>query len=99
MDQENYAYYRQENLPVFAFSSQAKGFFSKLLSGGEAALSLKTKERFLTEQNLQTAERVKRLCQETGLSPTGAALHYIIDNPLPTAALWAALPFPSFGIP
>lgn len=37
MDQENYAYYRQENLPVFAFSSQAKGFFSKLLSGGEAA--------------------------------------------------------------
>lgn len=87
MDKENYQFYLQHNLPVFSFSSQAKGFFSKLLFGGEAALSAKTRERFYTPDNLATAERVKSICYNTGLSATGAALHYITDNLLPAAAI------------
>lgn len=87
MDKENYQFYLQHKLPVFAFSSQAKGFFSKLLSGGEATLSAKTRERFYTSKNLATAERVKAICHDTGLSATGVALHYITDNPVPAAAI------------
>ena len=58
-----------------------------MLFGGEAALSAKTRERFYTPDNLATAERVKSICYNTGLSATGAALHYITDNLLPAAAI------------
>lgn len=53
--------YDRGNIPVFAFSSQAKGFFEKYAEGN---LSPKAKERYLNDGSLKTfkliAERAER---------------------------------------
>ena len=46
MDENEYGYYVHKNLPVFAYASQAQGFFSKVANGGLEALSDKTRKRF-----------------------------------------------------
>lgn len=51
MDPASFSYYREKNLPVVAFSSQAKGFFSKLEQAGESGLSPKAKERYWSKEN------------------------------------------------
>lgn len=68
MDRESFAYYKQNNLPVVAYSSQAKGFFSKMAETGEGALSDKAKKRYLNEENLMTLEVLKKLSREHGAS-------------------------------
>lgn len=82
MDDESLAWYRTQKIPVFAFSSQAKGFFSKLLASGEQNLSEKSKHRFLSAENLLRAQRVGRICDETGMSPAAVTVGYV-TNALP----------------
>lgn len=53
MDKVSFAQYKEMNLPVVAYSSQAKGFFSKMAEKGESALSEKAKKRYLCEENLK----------------------------------------------
>ncbi len=53
MNQREYAYYAKHHMPVFAYASQAKGFFSKLDAGGLQALGLKARTRYLSEDNLK----------------------------------------------
>lgn len=47
--------YDKGDLPVFAFSSQAKGFFEKYAAN---TLSGKAKERYLNEESVKTFERI-----------------------------------------
>ena len=47
--------YENDTLPVFAFSSQAKGFFEKYAAG---TLEGKAKERYLNEKSLKTFEMI-----------------------------------------
>ncbi len=47
--------YDKGDLPVFAFSSQAKGFFEKYAAN---ALSEKAKERYLNEESIKTFEKI-----------------------------------------
>ena len=68
MDKESFKYYRENNIPVVAYSSQAKGFFSKMAEIGESALSDKAKMRYLNEENLKTLEVLKRLSEEHSVS-------------------------------
>lgn len=85
MNAEEYGYYTGIRRPVFAFSSQAKGFFSKYLAG--APLNPKLRERYATPENVAAAERVRVVADKYGLNPTAVALHYILDNPLPACAI------------
>jgi len=66
-----YAYYRSKELPLVAFSSQAKGFFSKMASGGEDALSPKAKERYLSEENRKKAKLLKEMAEARSCSVAG----------------------------
>ncbi len=68
MEPEQYAYYQRENLPVVAYSSQAKGFFSKMAEQGEEALSQKARDRYLCEENLQKLAVMKELAQKYSCS-------------------------------
>ncbi len=68
MDRESFKYYKENNIPVVAYSSQAKGFFSKMAQIGESALSDKAKMRYLNEENLKTLEVLKRLSKEHSVS-------------------------------
>lgn len=64
MDADEFAFYKNNPMPVVAYSSQAKGFFSKMAEQGESALSEKAKKRYLCEENLRRLELIKQLSVE-----------------------------------
>lgn len=69
--------YEENPLPVFAFSSQAKGFFEKYRQG---ALSEKAKARYLTAESLATYERILQRTGITGETISAAALRMLIEE-------------------
>jgi len=68
MDSDEFEFYKKNNLPVVAYSSQAKGFFSKMAEHGENALSEKAKKRYLCEENINRLEVLKRLSEKYNAS-------------------------------
>ena len=68
MDSVEFEFYKNTNMPVVAYSSQAKGFFSKMAEQGEYALSEKAKKRYLCEENLNRLEVLKRLSEKYNAS-------------------------------
>jgi aryl-alcohol dehydrogenase-like predicted oxidoreductase len=61
MDKKEFAYYKENSMPVVAYSSQAKGFFSKLATQGDSGLSEKAKLRYMCDLNIKKAEVIKEL--------------------------------------
>lgn len=86
MNEEEYNWYKETEFPIMAFSSQAKGYYSKILSG--ATLSQKCKDRYGTEENLKKAERVLKIAKERGISPAAAAILYVSSNPINSVAVF-----------
>ena len=84
MDSQTYAMHVRENLPCVCFSSQAKGFLSKMDQGGEAILPDKARRRYLCEENLAVFERCRALSAQTGLSVNAIALAWLTSQPFPT---------------
>ncbi len=64
MTRNEFEYYKEKNMPVAAYASQAKGFFSKMASGGEEILSPKAKGRYLCPENLKILESIKKLSEK-----------------------------------
>ena len=83
MTKESKLWYAKNNFPVFAFSSQAKGFFSK----GIENLSAKSKKRFLNDHNIKLFDRVNNLAKQKALSATAIAIAYVTSQSFPTVAL------------
>lgn len=81
MNDGEYDYFKKTKLNVFAYASQAKGFFSKLEAGGRENLSEKARVRYLNEQSLKRYEIIKRIAEETGHSVGEVAIGVIADNP------------------
>ncbi len=82
MNEKRFADYDAKGMPVMAFSPQAKGFFSKYAAG--ASYSQKVIDRFLSDENLARAQRVKELSQQMGVSAAAITLAYITSS-LPQA--------------
>ena len=87
MNEEEYAYYATGAMPVFAFSSQAKGFFIRGAGGGVDSNNQKALARFKTPENLLRLERVKALAREKGMTPAEITLGFITSHAFPAAAL------------
>lgn len=68
MNHEHYLYCRDNGISVMAFASQAKGFFSKYIAGGEDALSPKARERYLSSDNISKAWYIKELMKKYNTS-------------------------------
>lgn len=68
MDKDEFSYYKNAGLPVVAYSSQAKGFFSKVAEQGVDALSEKAKKRYLCPENLDKTEFMKELSKKYNCS-------------------------------
>lgn len=77
LEGEEKAKYDKSHFPVFAFSSQAKGFFEKYSQG---TLSEKAKERYLNDNTLKTYERIKKSAQESGNTISYTALSMLIEQ-------------------
>lgn len=87
MDEHEYSWYLKESFPVFAYSSQAKGFFARASAKGLKAINQKAYSRFCTPENIARLERVKRYANENELTPSAVALGYIICNRVPATAI------------
>lgn len=87
MDRRSLDWYRREGMPVFAFSSQAKGLFSKAIAHGIDGLSEKSRTRFLSDANRERIDRVRELADQTGLSPAAIAIGYITSEMPPSVAI------------
>jgi aryl-alcohol dehydrogenase-like predicted oxidoreductase len=80
MDDRSIQWYRDAQMPVLAFSSQGKGFFSKLIEHGIDGLSEKSRNRFLSQKNIARAERVKIISSEEQVSPAAVTVAYIVNE-------------------
>lgn len=87
MDAETYRMHLETGMALVPFSSQAKGFFTKIFELGEEGLSPKARRRFYYPENLAIYERVLALREETGLSVGAIALAYLTCQPFPTFPL------------
>lgn len=79
MDDVEFDFYSKTKIPVFAYSPQAKGFFTKYNDGVEN-LSAKAKSRYLTDENLKTYDKIKKISAETGVSISAIVLAYITSQ-------------------
>ena len=87
MNDTEYDWYLKNQFPVMAFSSQAKGLFSKAIENGLDSLNQKITSRFLSARNLKKIEWVREYCNKHSVSPATAVLSYINSNPVPAAAI------------
>ncbi|MCH3907065.1 MAG: aldo/keto reductase [Sphaerochaeta sp.] len=82
LTKEEEAWYAKSGMPVLGFASQAKGIFSKLLSGQEDKISARARERFLSPENLALVPKVKKLCEKYDASPAAVTLAYLLSKPV-----------------
>lgn len=80
MDDGSLRWYRNHGMPVLAYASQGKGFFSKLIENGLDGLSEKSRNRFLSQENLARAERVKVVAAEEHVSAAAVTVGYIVNE-------------------
>ena len=87
MTREEYQWYKENQFPVFCYSSQSKGFFSKVIAQGVEGLGEKVRSRFLTQENLEKLQLVREASQKLGITPAAAVLLYLTHNQVPAAAI------------
>jgi len=87
MDDNSYHWHISHKMPVMAFSSQAKGFFSKLYLYGESGLNQKARQRFLYRENFEIYQQAVKVAKEKKCSITEVVLGYITNNKLVSSAI------------
>lgn len=75
-----YAFYKERKLPVFAYASQAHGFFGKLQTEGIEKLPEGMKDEYLNQYNLELFERLKKAALDYGCSVSQMAMAALIQR-------------------
>ncbi|NOK61646.1 MAG: oxidoreductase [Chloroflexi bacterium AL-W] len=85
-DAESRTWLTRTQLPLMAWSSQARGFFT-----GRAHPDNQTDQELVrcwySDENFQRLERATQLAQELGVTPNAIALAYVLHQPFPSFAL------------
>lgn len=84
MDEEGLELHRQTGIAAIPYSSQAKGFFTKLSISGLEGLSDDIKEVYYNDENMQRFKRAKKVAEEMAISINQVALAYLISQPFTT---------------
>jgi aryl-alcohol dehydrogenase-like predicted oxidoreductase len=79
--------YYNMKMPVLAWSALANGVITKVINEGENSLKERIKNKFYNNATKNKIELVRKVMQETGLTPTQITLGYITNNSLPGAAI------------
>jgi predicted dehydrogenase/aryl-alcohol dehydrogenase-like predicted oxidoreductase len=88
-DTDSRAWYKQQQLPLFAWSSQATGFFTGRYRPADRttpALAAIVRTWF-NDGNFQRLARAQALAHEKGVTAAQIALAYVLNQPFPTFAL------------
>src|SRR6202011_1743701 len=81
MDDEAEEFYATAGLSVHAFTSQARGFFTKAAASGLDALSPKLRRDFENPVTLARLERAQKLARDLGTTGTALVLASITSRP------------------
>jgi aryl-alcohol dehydrogenase-like predicted oxidoreductase len=84
-DPQSRGWFTTSQMPLFAWSSQARGFFVRgnpdYTEDGELVRC------WYSDDNFRRLERVQQIAKERGVSPINIALAYVLNQPFPTYAL------------
>lgn len=94
-EEEARKWYLNSGLPVFAYSSLARGFFSGRLSSKNIAGTRENLDQFCRkaycyDQNYRRLGRVEALAEKMNLSVAETALAYVLNHPLKINAIVGA---------
>jgi aryl-alcohol dehydrogenase-like predicted oxidoreductase len=93
---EDLKYYAKTRMPILAWSSQCRGFFSKEPIVDMAYLAEVIRVYYTTE-NLSRRERLFALAKERNVDPSALAVAYVTSLPLSTIALVGPLSVADLG--
>jgi aryl-alcohol dehydrogenase-like predicted oxidoreductase len=85
-DAESRAWLRRTQLPILAWSSQARGFFTER-SSPENLSDAEMVNSWYAEDNFRRKARAEELAARRGVAPILIALAYVLCQPFPTFAL------------
>ena len=85
-DPASKAWYTEHQLPLFAWSSQAMGFFTGRHHPDDRSNDLVARTWY-SDDNWQRYERAQELGRRKGVAATQIAVAYVLSQPFPTFAL------------
>lgn len=85
-DESSKRWLSEENIPVFAWASQARGFFARADRNDTSDPELV--RCFYTDENFERLDRCRSLAADLGVMPTAIALAYVLHQEFPTFALF-----------
>ncbi len=85
-DQASRAWLAQHQIPLLAWSSQARGFFTERAHPDKRE-DTELVRCWYSEDNFQRKARVEELAKKRGVRPINIALAYVLCQPFPTFAL------------
>ncbi len=84
MDDEAIAFHNRTKMSVIPYSSQAKGFFSKIERFGHEGLSEGDQKVYFSDLNSRRLLRVQALAKKYAVSVNDIALSYLLSQPFVT---------------
>lgn len=87
MNMWEYNWYRKHQMPVMAFSPQAKGFFARFAKGDA---TIPVDGQFTSTANLARLARVKKVSDDTGVPPAVVPLGYLNSQQFFVSSVFAA---------
>lgn len=84
MGDEGLEFHKRTQMAVIPYTSQAKGFFSKVERSGSAGLSDSDRKIYFSELNSRRLLRVQELAKKYSVSVNDIALSYLISQPFTT---------------
>ena len=82
MDDEAEAFYPTAGMSVHAYTSQAKGFFSKANAGGVESLKPALRQAFENDQSVARLRRAQHLANQLGIPLSAIILAWVTSSPL-----------------
>lgn len=85
-DKESRQWFEKNKMPLIAWSSQARGFFTGRYTPEDKSDPTMV-ECWYSDDNFMRLERAKQLAEKLGVEPTAVALAYVLCQKFPTFAL------------
>jgi predicted dehydrogenase/aryl-alcohol dehydrogenase-like predicted oxidoreductase len=86
-DADSRAWLQKNQMPIFAWSSQARGFFTDRAHRDKSLNSEEMNRCWLSDDNWQRRERVFELAKKKNVQPINIALAWVLNQPFPTFPL------------